>query len=208
MRARRESARIVVAVLVAAPGSLAGAVSAAAQTGGVSMPKPVAPTTGGTGYGEPETRAIRVAPNALRNQIVYVRGTLPDASSRAGSAPVAAINVYRRAKATYFGTRLFGRTTACGQVLTPLLHGVAHKTLFRAERRWRSCTTGARWWCRSSIAGRSTAPTRWTSPGDRRRRRVRVRGRDRLHAASDAVKVGHGRARRFRTRATAVAATG
>lgn len=163
-----------------------GVSAAAAQTGGIPVPQPVAPTTGATGYGEPGTRAIRVTPTALRNQIVFVRGTLPGAKrrrvilqrldpekgwrnerrgrvrsnerfrirwrahisgrqslrvviaparrrsrsqSRSGTAPVAKISIYRRAQATYFGPGLYGRTTACGQVLTPTLLGVAHKTL-------------------------------------------------------------------------------
>jgi rare lipoprotein A len=184
MAFRCGSARRVVGALFTALGFGAAAAPAAAQTGGIPVPQPVAPTTGGTGYGEPGTRAIRVAPTALRNQIVFVRGTLPGAkrrrvilqrldpedgwrneergrvrsnerfrirwrahvsgryslrvvlaparrrsTSRAGTAPVAKINVYRRAQATYFGPGLYGRTTACGQVLTPALLGVAHKTL-------------------------------------------------------------------------------
>jgi rare lipoprotein A len=49
--------------------------------------------------------------------------------SRSNSAPVAKISVYRPLLATYFGPGLYGRKTACGQVLTPVLQGVAHKTL-------------------------------------------------------------------------------
>lgn len=47
----------------------------------------------------------------------------------AATAPVAQVNVYRPSRATFFGPGLYGRTTACGQVLTPLLLGVAHKHL-------------------------------------------------------------------------------
>ena len=39
------------------------------------------------------------------------------------------VTVYRSAQATWFGRGLYGRTTACGQKLTPTLMGVAHKTL-------------------------------------------------------------------------------
>lgn len=174
--------RVLCAALCALGGA-AVATPAAGQTGGTTMPQPVAPTTGGTGYGKPGTRAVRVTPTALRDQLVFVRGTLPKAArrsivlqwldpklgwrnlrhgrvrtnerfqirwrprhsgrqsvrvvlaprrahaSRAGTVPVAKLNVYRRAQATYFGPGLFGRMTACGQVLTPLLQGVAHKTL-------------------------------------------------------------------------------
>lgn len=173
----------MLAALCAALGACFVAAPAAAQTGGTPVPKPVEPTTGGAGYGDPGTRTIAVAPTALRGQIVYVRGTLPGAArrrvilqrldpkrgwrnerrgrvrsserfrirwrarssgqhklrvvlaprrrsqARAGAAPVAQVNVYRRAQATYFGPGLYGRMTACGQVLTPALLGVAHKTL-------------------------------------------------------------------------------
>jgi rare lipoprotein A len=43
--------------------------------------------------------------------------------------PVAAIEVYRSVIATYFGPGSYGTRTACGQILTPQLVGVAHKTL-------------------------------------------------------------------------------
>jgi len=39
------------------------------------------------------------------------------------------VTVYKRSGATWFGRGLYGRTTACGQTLTPRLMGVAHKTL-------------------------------------------------------------------------------
>jgi peptidoglycan lytic transglycosylase len=47
----------------------------------------------------------------------------------AGTAPTAETRVYRPALATFFGPGLYGRETACGMVLTPDLHGVAHKRL-------------------------------------------------------------------------------
>ena len=43
--------------------------------------------------------------------------------------PVAKVTVYRPALATFYGPGFFGNQTACGQVLTPDLHGVAHKRL-------------------------------------------------------------------------------
>ena len=49
--------------------------------------------------------------------------------SAAAAAPSAVVNVYRPAIATYYGPGLFGNTTSCGQVLTPLLLGVAHRSL-------------------------------------------------------------------------------
>ncbi len=48
---------------------------------------------------------------------------------RAQAAPVARINIYRPARATFFGPGLYGHKTYCGQPLTPDLLGVAHRTL-------------------------------------------------------------------------------
>lgn len=45
------------------------------------------------------------------------------------AAPVARINVYRPARATFFGPGLYGHKTYCHQTLTPLLLGVANRTL-------------------------------------------------------------------------------
>lgn len=50
-------------------------------------------------------------------------------TAAAGPPPIASINVYRPALATFYGPGFFGNQTACGQVLTPDLHGVAHKRL-------------------------------------------------------------------------------
>jgi len=67
-------------------------------------------------------RPDRSGPTSLR--VVLAR--------RAGAAaapPVAIVNVYRPAQATYFGPGLYGRQTFCGQILTAQLLGVAHKSL-------------------------------------------------------------------------------
>jgi len=144
------------------------------------MPEPIAPSTGGSGYGDPGTRSVVVAPTALVGDVVPVRGTLPGAARRraivqrldprrgwrdvartrvhstdrfearwradrsgrvslrvvlprrasaAAAAPVALVNVYRPALATFFGPGLYGKSTYCGQVLTPMLVGVAHRRL-------------------------------------------------------------------------------
>ncbi len=50
-------------------------------------------------------------------------------AAASGPAPIAAVNVYRPALATYYGPGLFGNQTACGQTLTPDLQGVAHRRL-------------------------------------------------------------------------------
>ena len=39
------------------------------------------------------------------------------------------MTVYRAAMATFYGPGFFGQQTACGQVLAPDMHGVAHKKL-------------------------------------------------------------------------------
>ena len=55
------------------------------------------------------------------------------AVAAAAAAPVATVNVYRPAMATFFGPGLYGRATYCGQTLTQELLGVAH--------RWMACGT-------------------------------------------------------------------
>ena len=69
-------------------------------------------------------RANRSGRVSLR---VIVAGRRRFAAS--GPPPIARITVYRPALATYYGPGFFGRQTACGQVLTPDMHGVAHKRL-------------------------------------------------------------------------------
>lgn len=160
----------------------AGASASAPATGGASIPAVIAPSTGGSGYGEPGRRSVRVDPTALVGEVVHVRGTLPGAARRrivlqrldaergwrnvsrsrvhstqryrirwradrsgrislrvalapeagvhaAVTAPVAFVNVYRPAAATFFGPGLYGNPTYCGQLLTPVLLGVAHRSL-------------------------------------------------------------------------------
>ena len=177
----REHAKLAT-MLGMAVGACAVGAPAAAQTGGMPVPEPVAPSTGPTGYGNPGTRAIVVAPTAMVGGTVFVRGTMPRAarrqvilqrldpergwrneargrvrsnarflirwkadragrlslrvviaprghSSRAAPPPIAQVNVYRASSATFYGPGLYGNTTACGQVLTPQLLGVAHKHL-------------------------------------------------------------------------------
>lgn len=69
-------------------------------------------------------RPERSGPIKLR---VVVRRSGTRAASSSGHEPRAAVTVYRRSLATYYGPGFFGRQTACGQTLTPELHGVAHK---------------------------------------------------------------------------------
>jgi rare lipoprotein A (peptidoglycan hydrolase) len=52
------------------------------------------------------------------------------ASSSPGAAPAAPrVSARRTAIATWFGPGFYGQTTACGQTLTPVLVGVANRTL-------------------------------------------------------------------------------
>jgi rare lipoprotein A len=51
------------------------------------------------------------------------------AVAAAGAVPEVAVTVHRPALATWFGPGLYGNRTACGQTMSPLLHGVAHRTL-------------------------------------------------------------------------------
>jgi rare lipoprotein A len=66
---------------------------------------------------------------ADRSGRVSLRVVLARRASAAADAPVASVNVYRPALATYFGPGLYGNKTFCGQVLTPELLGVAHRKL-------------------------------------------------------------------------------
>jgi rare lipoprotein A len=47
----------------------------------------------------------------------------------AAAAPTAPVTVYRAARATWYGPGLYGHRTACGQVLSHAIMGVAHRTL-------------------------------------------------------------------------------
>jgi rare lipoprotein A len=59
-----------------------------------------------------------------------VRAVAAGAAARAATAaPTAPVTVYRPAIATWYGPGLYGRHTACGQVLSHRIMGVAHRTL-------------------------------------------------------------------------------
>jgi rare lipoprotein A len=59
-----------------------------------------------------------------------VRAVAAGATARAaGAAPTAPVTVYRPAVATWYGPGLYGHHTACGQVLSHRIMGVAHRTL-------------------------------------------------------------------------------
>jgi rare lipoprotein A (peptidoglycan hydrolase) len=50
-------------------------------------------------------------------------------AAAAAALPTSEITVFRGARATWFGPGFYGRHTACGQVMTHRLLGVAHRTL-------------------------------------------------------------------------------
>ncbi|MEA2393009.1 MAG: rare lipoprotein [Solirubrobacteraceae bacterium] len=52
-----------------------------------------------------------------------------DAQAAAAVPPTTAVTVYKPARATFFGPGFYGRRTACGQVMSHALIGVAHRTL-------------------------------------------------------------------------------
>jgi hypothetical protein len=59
-----------------------------------------------------------------------VRALAGGGEARAAAAvPTAQLTVYRPARATWYGPGLYGRRTACGQVLSQRLLGVAHRRL-------------------------------------------------------------------------------
>src|SRR6185312_15167845 len=47
----------------------------------------------------------------------------------AAAAPTVPVTIYRAARATWYGPGLYGHTTACGQVLSHRIMGIAHRTL-------------------------------------------------------------------------------
>jgi peptidoglycan lytic transglycosylase len=47
----------------------------------------------------------------------------------AAAAPTAPVTIYRAARATWYGPGLYGHATACGQVLSHRIMGIAHRTL-------------------------------------------------------------------------------
>jgi rare lipoprotein A (peptidoglycan hydrolase) len=66
---------------------------------------------------------------ADRSGRISLRVVIARRASAAAAPPVASVNDYRPAMATFFGPGLYGNKTFCGQVLTPELHGVAHRRL-------------------------------------------------------------------------------
>jgi rare lipoprotein A (peptidoglycan hydrolase) len=77
------------------------------------------------------TQRFEVRWRADHSGRISIRATLARRARTvtAQTTPIANVNVYRQAMATYYGPGFFGRQTACGQTLMPDLLGVAHKRL-------------------------------------------------------------------------------
>ena len=77
------------------------------------------------------TERFEVRLRATRSGRISLRAVLArrGRTVAAQATPVAGLNVYRPAKATFYGPGFFGQQTACGQLLTPDMRGVAHKRL-------------------------------------------------------------------------------
>ncbi len=74
---------MLLAVLFTGLSCCAGSLAyASAGTGGALMPEVIAPTTGGTGYGTPNTRSLLAQPTTLLGKRMNVRGTMPGAAHR------------------------------------------------------------------------------------------------------------------------------
>ncbi|MDP1848446.1 MAG: septal ring lytic transglycosylase RlpA family protein [Solirubrobacteraceae bacterium] len=71
-------------------------------------------------------KADRMGRISLRAIVAGRRGA---SASSSAAPPIAKVMVYRPSKATFYGPGFFGQQTACGQTLTPEMHGVAHKKL-------------------------------------------------------------------------------
>jgi hypothetical protein len=83
-RTRRERActlAVLLTGLSCCPGT--GAVAqGSVGTGGAPMPDVIAPSTGGIGYGDPNTRSLVAKPAVLLGRRINVRGTIPGAADR------------------------------------------------------------------------------------------------------------------------------
>jgi rare lipoprotein A len=67
--------------------------------------------------------------NAVGRFVVRALLAGADAQAAAAVPPSTTITVYRPAVATFFGPGFYGRRTACGQVMSQALLGVAHRRL-------------------------------------------------------------------------------
>jgi rare lipoprotein A (peptidoglycan hydrolase) len=106
--------KIVLALLALGACAGTGAPSAPAATGGASAP-PTASQSSVPSTGHSPATGGRTSATATRP------------SSKAGRK--AAAKIAKTALATWFGPGFYGLKTACGQIMTPTIVGVAHRTL-------------------------------------------------------------------------------
>jgi rare lipoprotein A len=179
----RDRAVLVAVLCTVASLCAAATAQAAAGTGGAIIPDVLPVSTGGVGYGDPDSYSLVVRPIAVLHRPLVAKGTMPGAAGRkvvlqrldaargwrnlararihstgrfkvtwradrmgrlslravvsgrrhasasSSAAPIAKVTVYRPALATFYGPGFFGEQTACGQVLGPDTHGVAHRKL-------------------------------------------------------------------------------
>jgi rare lipoprotein A len=71
----------------------------------------------------------RWRPKVVGRFTVRAQSSTGQIRAAGGDAPTAQLTVYRPARTTWYGPGLYGRTTACGQVLSRRLLGLAHRTL-------------------------------------------------------------------------------
>jgi len=127
------------ATLVAAPGALRGRVTRFrgvlpdVPAGGTVQIQRLDPAAGWVPEatalaGDGGTFVARWRPKTLGH--FTLRAVAPGQQVQAAAAaPTAPVTVYRPAVATWYGPGLYGHHTACGQVLSHRIMGVAHKTL-------------------------------------------------------------------------------
>jgi rare lipoprotein A len=75
------------------------------------------------------TFVVRWRPQVAGRFTVRAVATGGTARAAADAGPTAPVTVYRPALATWYGPGFYGRQTACGQVLSHAIMGVAHRTL-------------------------------------------------------------------------------
>jgi rare lipoprotein A len=67
---------------------------------------------------------------SIRAVVLSSSSTPPPArTAQSDSSPTTQVTVYRQALSTYFGPGFYGQQTACGQIMNPLVVGVANRTL-------------------------------------------------------------------------------
>ena len=81
-RFRRDRAMLVAVLLTGVACCLSTAAQAATGTGGAFVPEVIAPSTGGIGFGDPNTRSLVASPAVLLGRVTTVRGTIPGAAHR------------------------------------------------------------------------------------------------------------------------------